>query len=415
MHAYRRNSVARLLAQAAGKLALFLWTLVLAQKLSPSGYGLYAWILSLVTVLGIVSDYGLGYLATGDVARRPETAGRYLAHTLALRMLLAVAAFSVLALLVVTQPPLRLVAGPALLLGLSIFTLSAINGGNAILNAREELHWSSLFSGLIPMLTLGVGWWLLALHPSLVSATLPSPLAGGLVVLAALLLFRRKGIRAEGPVRSTELLRILGAGWPFLLLSLLATLNVALDLLLIKPLSGEAAAGIYSASQKLMLALMILPAALCDAAYPVWSRESARPGRSSLPPRRILGVLSLAAVAAAAFLYLAAGPLIRRLYGPAYAEAAPVLRVHAITLAWMFLNAPLATRLLAFGRLRDLNLAQAAVVLLHAALVLFLLPKRGIVGAGIATAVSEFVSLLLLGWLVTRAGRIADGAIQGSR
>ena len=153
-----------------------------------------------------------------------------------------------LAGLAVFEPGVRAVAGPALILGLSIFTVSALNGGNAILNAREELHWSSFLSALVPVLTFAIGWALLSWHPGLLAATLPSAIAGLVAVAAAAVLFRFKGIHPEAIVRRADLARLLRTGAPFLLLTLLGTLNVTLDTLLLKPLAGEEATGIYNLS-----------------------------------------------------------------------------------------------------------------------------------------------------------------------
>jgi O-antigen/teichoic acid export membrane protein len=409
MKVFARNALARVAAQLAGKLSLFAWTVYLAKHLRPDGFGSYTYILALVTLLSIVADYGLGYLTTNRVARERASAPQYLTHAQILRLFIGTGAYALLLLLSLSSPSLRGGAGAALLLGVTIFTTTGISGICAVLNGREELQWSSLLNALLPTLTLVLGLALLAPGFSLRGAVMPHVIAGVMVVLTGLWILRGKGIVFTPQFDPSAIKDLARAGLPYLLMTLLATLNVSLDTLLLKTMKGAEAVGIYNASYKLVLALMIVPAALGDAAYPIWSRLTTGNARGDqrehLPLRQVVGLLFVLGLAASLILSLAASPLIRLLLGGNYSAAGPVLRVHAWTLLLMFVNAPLAYRLIAAGRLRDINAVFATVVLLNGVLNFILIPRHSFLGAAWTTLISESANTALLIWRIRNAGR----------
>ncbi len=392
-------------AQGTGKLALFAWMTWIARALDPNGFGIYAFLTTVVAILGILSDFGLGMLATRAVARNPAQAGRYLAHTQLLRLILGIVAYALLLLLVLATPGYEGARLPALLFGISIFTLSGINGFNAILNGREEIHLSSLMSALVPLMTLAIGLVLFSGGADLVRAVIPTLIAGGLVLTAQGVLFRKKRIFFGERIERETLLDIFRQSTPLFIMSILTTLNVCLDTVLLRYMTDEATVGIYNASYKLVLALTILPVSLSEAAFPVWSRALRAAGSASeLSLGVVLRLLLFVGLPISIAISITAAPLIRLLFGEPYLGSIPVLRIHAWTLLFMFINAPLSFRLVAAGKMRQLNITFASVVTINLAANLLLIPIYGAAGAAVATLGSEVVNLALLGHWVHRAG-----------
>jgi len=409
-----RNSLSRVASQGAGKVSLFLWTTILARALNPAGFGAYVYIAAVTGIIGIVSDYGLGNLTTRDVARRPSEAESYFAHSMALRMLLALGAYALLLGAVFALPGFREVKGAAVLFGLTVFTVSAVGGFNAILNAREELQWSSFMNAMVPMLTLAAGFAFLGLGWGLTGAAAASVAAGILVLCAERALFQSKRIHLRRTLDYGFMRTLLRKGFPFFLVSILSTVNVSLDSVLLEALRGKEAVGMYNASFRLILALMMLPAAIGDAVFPVWSRESGESkGSRPLALGSILWLLFGSGILVAAALAAAAPGLIRFVFGPAYLPAVPVLRIHSCALVFMYLSAPLMIRLFTANRLKSLNLSLGTVVAASALANLILIPRLGFLGAAWARLSTEALNFLLLGFFVRRAEQ--NGRREGAR
>jgi len=404
LNTFFRNSLSRLLSQGAGKLSVFLWSMMLARRLNPEGFGAYMYIAAVTVMIGMISDYGLANLTIRDVARAPAASERALTHTMALRTLLALFAYALYAGLVFTLPGFDGVIEPALIFGLTIFTVSWINGYNAILNAREQLHWSSFMNALMPLLTLTAGLLLLGMGWGLLGAAVASVFAGAAVLAAEISLFRAKRIGYSRSLSSSTIVDLLRRSFPFFLVALLSTVNVSIDSVLLESLSGKQAVGLYSAAFKLLVSLMILPAAISDAVFPIWSRDAAggsSPNRLAL--HRVLRWLFIAGVLTAGVILAAAEPLIRLLYGAEFIAAGPALRLLSLALVFMFLSAPLTVRLMVANRLRAVLITFALVVAANILGNLLLIPRWGLIGAAAVRLFAEALNFSLQILFISKA------------
>lgn len=403
MNTFFRNSLSRLFSQGAGKLSVFIWSMILARRLNPEGFGAYMYIAAVAVMIGMISDYGLANLTIRDVARAPATSERSLTHTMALRTLLALFAYALYAALVFTLPGFDGVVEPALIFGLTIFTVSWINGYNAILNAHEQLHWSSFMNALTPLLTLSAGVLFLSRGWGLFGAAAASVFAGAAVLAAEISLFRAKCIGFSRSVTPADIMDLLRRSFPFFLVALLATVNVSIDSVLLESLSGKQAVGLYSAAFKLLVSLMILPAAISDAVFPIWSRD---PAGDSTPNRlalhRVLCWLFITGVLTAGVILAAAGPLIRLLYGAEFIAAIPALRLLSLALVFMFLSAPLTVHLMAANRLKAVLITFSLVVAADTLGNLFLIPRCGLIGAAAVRLFAEAINFGLQVLFISR-------------
>ncbi len=404
MNTFFRNSLSRLLSQGAGKLSVFIWSMMLARRLNPEGFGAYMYIAAVAVMIGMISDYGLANLTIRDVARALAVSERALTHTMALRTLLALFAYALYAGLVFALPGFDGVIEPALIFGLTIFTVSWINGYNAILNAHEQLHWSSFMNALTPLRTLTAGLLLLAMGWGLLGAAVASVFAGAAVLAAEISLFRAKRIGFSRSLSLSTIVNLLRRSFPFFLVALLSTVNVSIDSVLLESLSGKQAVGLYSAAFKLLVSLMILPAAISDAVFPIWSRDAAggsAPNRLAL--RRVLRWLFIAGVLTAGVILAAAEPLIRLLYGAKFVAAGPALRLLSLALVFMFLSAPLTVRLMVANRLRAVLITFALVVAADILGNLLLIPRCGLIGAAAVRLFAEALNFSLQILFISKA------------
>lgn len=163
-----------------------------------------------------------------------------------------------------------------------------------------------------------------------------------------------------------------------LAIGLLGTLHFRVDSLLLAYLRGPEEVGRYSLAYRFYEAGLLLPTAAISVLLP-------RVATGRLPRRRILAFLAThggIAVLLALLVNGIAGPLLRLPFGPAYAAAAPMLRL----LAW---PGPSSSP----GGARD-GIGAAANLALH----LLLIPRLGGLGAALTTGLSTalIAGLLLL-------------------
>jgi nucleotide-binding universal stress UspA family protein len=211
-----RNSAAPIAAQLINRVMDLGFALVVVRVLGPGGNGAYEYAVQIWLYLKTFTDFGLGVLATRDVARRPELAAEYLGLTTILRLALWATALPLALAFAFANWRWLGSSGAStaalLLLILSIVPDSWSDAANAICNAREEMVRPAILTviknGIKTAIGLGcllagwgvVGLALTALITNVVAAWLFTFLLRGLGVAAA---WRRPGAEAR---------RLLGEG-----------------------------------------------------------------------------------------------------------------------------------------------------------------------------------------------------------
>ncbi len=179
---------------------------------------------------------------------------------------------------------------------------------------------------------------------------------------------------------------------PFVWLALAAILYNKANVFFLQRWAGSAAVAQYSATWQLVDGLPILASNLLlgRVLYPLFVRQwrANRPGLERLVQDTVRW-LSLAALVAGAALALAAAPVIRLLYGPAYAEAARLQPLLAWCIPFALLHNVAAYLLLAAGRRRFLVAAYGAALALNLLLCRFWIPSAPLDGAAWAIVLTK--------------------------
>jgi O-antigen/teichoic acid export membrane protein len=150
---------------------------------------------------------------------------------------------------------------------------------------------------------------------------------------------------------------------------------------------------VYNVGYKLFEPALLIPGVVLAATFPLLSQAGAsatfhRAHFRSLMGQTTLVMLSLG-LAAAAALWLLAGPVIALLYGATYAGSVPVLQMLAPACVPMFINYALTHGLIALDRPSLYAAFTLASLVVNVAANLLLLPILGVTGAAAATVITE--------------------------
>ncbi len=205
-------------------------------------------------------------------------------------------------------------------------------------------------------------------------------------------------------VRDLVAARERGQGWgglsPFFrfaavtsVANLAAFLNWRIDTLIVAALQPRAQLGQYAVAVQGAESLWLVSSALSIAVY-------GRLGVAELAQSAALAAKSMRHIAfilliAAAILFVGATAIIHVLFGSAYVQAAPVLRILAIGVAVSGVVSILATFFIQVGRPQISLLLATMAATLTALLSFALVPRMGIQGAAIATSVGYAAQVLV--------------------
>ncbi len=211
---------------------------------------------------------------------------------------------------------------------------------------------------------------------------------------AAMAVYHHAGGRLSAwRIRAEQLRILLRDGLPLLAASLLVTLYLRIDQLMIGQLLGDAPLGIYSAAVRLAEPWVVLPTTLITAALP--GLVALRASDTAAFERRVgqlYAAITLYGYAIALLVTLLASPLVPLLLGPAFAAAVPSV----IILTWAGLFAALGSArgayLTAMGWTHLHTPTVALGALVNLLLNFWLIPLYGLIGAASASLIAYWIA-----------------------
>lgn len=375
-------------------------TLVLGRGLGAARFG--GWILctTWAATLTFIADLGFGVLLTRDGARPGAQPPLLLAASLAWRMALAIP----LALVLLVAAP-SLASDGELIRGLRAASLLGVAGAaygcfGALL--RSQPRWLPRVLGMETAwlaAQVAASWWTVRAGGGIVRLVAVAIAVQGAQILTAVAIWRPvfgAGATAPREVRAA-LVTTLRRALPFAASGLVANLQARIAPLMLGYLAAPVELGWFTAASRVGRVARLTPQAIFAGALPVLSHEYARDRAEARRVSRMLDrALAAAAACAVVVSLLFAAPLMRLIFGPSFAPAAPSLMWVAIGLVPSLSNSARKIFLYAAGAESVVVRWSALAVVLEGAAGAALIPALGSVGAAISAALAEAAILMPL-------------------
>ena len=378
--------------------------LLAARLLGVEGFGVYALLLTLVEIIGVVSGFGYGDYLTREVARQPAMGLPLFFRIIQARFLYIVpsvlAAVALLGVLRFSSP---------VILNLLLFCVALIpraigESAQGILKGLRRfapLAWIEFVQGAAvltvgpPLISRGMA------VRGMVTAEIVAATVGAALAVAAMARF------AELPRRETVSLgEVLRATFAFNIYPLLVTTYDRIDVVLLSKLVGNVATGIYSFPYRAYATLGIIVYGVVGALLPAFSSS---PSQEEVRRRcsRAMGFLYTIALLAVLGGMAFATPVTLLVLGPSYAASATVLKILVWASVPSLFGVPLLTLLLANGKEKSFIWMAAACTIFNVAANLLLIPRFSYNGAAAVTVLTELLLLAQNLYLVRRSfGRL---------
>ena len=377
---------------------------LLTRYLGVDDFGRYITVLSLIAIAGLISEAGLTVVGVREYAVRDAAARERLVRNLVgLRFVIAVigAAAATLFALVAGYGG-EMVLGTALA-GVGL-VMTVVQQGYAIpLQAELRLGLVS-FLDLARQALIVLGILVLVLVGAGLVAFLATPIPAGLAVAVAAVLVVRRQFDARPTFDRAEWSYLMREALPVAIAATIGSFFYRIAIIVMSLMATAQETGYFSASFRIVEAILIVPGLLTAAAFPIvaraWHNDRER---LSYSLQRLFDMAVILGAWTALGTILGAGPAIAFVGGKEYEPAVEVLRVQGIALASSYLVAVWATGLWALREQRALAWANVVGVALAGGLTAALIPEWGALGAAIAMTVAE----------VLLAGMYAYALIRG--
>ncbi len=394
-----RNATIDSAAEIIAKLGSFALYVVMARRLGQSGFGSFIFALSLTGLLIYFADFGADSLVTREVARDRARVHTYLSNSTAVQALASIPLLIVavgVGVLGGYSPPAR---AAILLVGIGVAAENLTGTRWAVMAAYERMELIGISLITQRILTSGVGIAVLLAGGGLVLVSIVY-LVGALVGLAvAEWALRRFLIRPQRALDRSTWLALIKAGFPIGLATLVFTVLLQLDVVLVGLLKGGAhndQVAYYGAATRVVAATQFLSWSFAAAVLPALARDH-RLHRADAAASYELGlklIVSILLPIALGFILLAR-PFVRLVYGANFGGAVTPLQVLGATTLLYGINYIVGTAFIARDRPNDFTRSLLLVCAQNVAFNLVLIPRYGARGAAAAAVVSGLLLVVL--------------------
>lgn len=372
-------------------------SVLIARHLGPEAFGHLSYALALTSLLAIVGTLGLNRICVRELVECGADADRramLLSNVYVMRCVMGAALTALCLVLAWTlghsAPLIVAILAPTLLFRPADTVELYFQSQTLAKNTTKARTVAFLAVTLIRLV-------LLKFDAGLIAFAIVAMAEVALGAAALLWIYHRSGLSFRWDrLDRSQMLRLLKESWPEIIAGFSGLLFMRLDQLMLEYMAGPTQVGMFAVAARLSESWFFVPSAIVASTFPAIVRERDR--NQALYLRRIsqlMVALTAMSYGAALVTGLLSGPIVRTLYGAAFADAATILAIHI----WcgLFVSFGLASgSWLMSERLVRLNLYRnmtGALINLCANFVL--IPSYGAVGAAWGTLVSLAIAHFL--------------------
>lgn len=380
----------------------WLGTLIIVRTLSVPEFGRLSFVFSLILLIAVFSDLGLGRLSIKGLVDGEHDPAAFAGTLIVLRALMGVVTYGAAVVFVVVAGYPSEVVRATLVAGVALLIATPSNAIETVFQAHLRLGSVAVANVVGQLSLLAVTAAVAVAGGSVIRFAIPAVI--GEVVIFSWKLAR---VRRIQPIRLNvdwaTWKRLLTEAVPLAAGSVMATFYYRVDSVMLSQLDTFSSVGIYNVAYKFVDLVQYLPTALMVPVLAVlvrsWPEDMDRFAETF---RRAFTILALAGVLVIVEFVAFARPLITLLYGSDYAVGADAGRM-VVTASCIAAFGKLAfTVLLAMGRNRLYPMVTLAGLVVNVGLNLFLIPRASYFGAAIATLVTEILVVVILVTVVAR-------------
>lgn len=367
-----------------------------ARYLGPTNYGLISYGAAFVNIFAGVSQLGLTPIAMNECVRNPDKTGAYLGTTIVLRFVAAILSCVLIDIIVHVLKPNE----PLLRVIVFAQSISLIINIYEVLNIWNTIHLKSKYISISKMLAVTLaGVWRISLLINKSSVVLFA-MSGSIqalvcaVVIVYIFLKQRKHLRLSFSVAVGKYM--LGKSWHQIVTAIGISIYMQMDRIMLGQYIDQAAVGVYSAASTLAYLWEFLPTAMITSATPViqtLKMENEEEYQHKL--KVLIAVVNYIGIIVLVVFVFLGKPLIYLLYGDEYIAAFSSMLVLLASTSFALVGTVRSIWIVA----EDLNKYTKYYIgmgtIVNLALNALLIPIYGILGAAVATLISQiFVAII---------------------
>jgi len=399
-----KNTGVLFTSQVISKLLGFFFIMYTARYLGAEGFGILSFALAFTGIFGIFSDLGLRPLTVREVARDKSLASKYLGNITVMKLILVVITYGLIALTINLLDYPEQTIKVVYLIALSIIFNAFSQMFYSIFQACEKMEYQSLGQILNSALMLSGALFAISQGLSVIFFAYIYFLVSGVVLGYNFVISTWKFVKPKVEVDWSFWKPTIKRALPFAISGIFLMIYFWIDRVMLSLIRGNAVVGYYSAAYNLVNALTLIPSAFVISIYPLMSNYF-KTSKNSLNKlyQHSVRYMYILGLPIATGTVLLSRRIIYIVYGSEFMPSAYALNVLILAGFFVFVDIVLGKMLLSINR-ENVNMINAGVgAVLNVILNLLLIPKMSLIGAAVATVVTEFYFFLVASYFISKA------------
>ncbi len=396
---YFKNTIWLFTENILRLIAGFLVGLYVARYLGPEKFGIFSYAIAFVSIFSGIAKLGLDSIVVRDLVNYPDKRDKYLGTAFWLKFYGSFITLILIGIIIVSSNVLQITHNE-FSTNLYIFLIAAgiIFQSFEVIDFYFQSKVLSKFVSICKITQLLISSllkiFLVIIQAELIFFVLVTLFDS--ITLALSLSIAYKYQKVGIFFKNFDWLigkKLLSNSWPLIISVIGITIYMRIDQIMIKEILGDRSVGLYSAAVRLSEIWYFVPIIIINSLFPAIIR--AKNNNENLYYNRLRKLYTLLvwmAIGIALPITFLSNWIITYLYGIAYFEAGKVLMIHIWTSVFVFLGVAFSQYLIT-ENLTKISMYRTIVgASINIVLNIFLLPIYGIVGAAIATLISQFAS-----------------------
>lgn len=385
-----RNTSIFFISQIISYVLTFFYTVYIARFLGADGYGILAFALAFSGIFSILADLGLNTLTVRELSKYKNLTKKYIGNVLAIKLILACLSFGLIILSINLMRYPQDIITVVYFVSLSVIITSIFGIFYSVFQAYEKMEYQSvgqilsnisMFFGVL----IGIYYGFNVIGFSIIYS-ITSLIVMLYCIIICIWKFTRFKIEYDKHFWKSNFVEAL----PFGLTGISVMLYTYIDSVLLSIIKGNEVVGWYNAAYRLVLFLVFIPITINTTIFPVMSKfHLTSQDFLKLMNEKYFKFMIIIGIPIGTTTTLLADKIIILIFGTGYTQSITALQILIWTLVFTFGGASFVRLLEATQRQLVLSKITGISVILNLLLNLILIPKFSLIGACIATVLTE--------------------------
>lgn len=377
--------------------------IIIARFLGDVEYGKMSFALSFTGILIVFADCGLNVMSIREISRNKDKAGKYLTNTLIIKIILAVFTFCIVFLAInITNYP-KDTTYIVILFGISSIISTFSQYLRSIFKAFEKMEYEAILNTIISCTRVGISILVLYLGFGVIEIAYVYVITETLNFILSFCVTVKKFTKPLFDIDIKFCKFLIKEAAPFSMTIFVGVLYLKIDVVMLSMMKGDAVVGWYNAACTIIYSLLIIPNLYIQSIFPLMSKYFKTSEHNlKFTIEKSSKYLFIISLGITLLLVITSDDIVSVIYGDSFTNSALALKILSMYLPLRFVNNVTGYTLASINKEPYHAFGGLVGACMNIVLNLILIPKYSLVGAAIATVITDIVLFLVYYYFVSK-------------